>query len=146
MASQMHAIEGQTYALCANSPVSQADNDRNLPRTDQPPQEGRWQRPAWGGAAAVYAPDGRRLTEPADSAFDGLIYCDIDIDQIGNAKAVVDTVGHYARPDLLQLLVDDTPRKHVVRRGGRYEVAGTLLSAHKPLSNLVRCETQHDTE
>lgn len=140
MASQMYAIEGQTYVLCAKSPVSQAGIEKTRPGTGQQTQEERWQRPTGGGAAAVYGPDGRRLTEPADPTFDGLVYCDIDLGQMGHAKAVVDTVRHYARPDLLQLLVDNTPQKHVVKRGdgaAQHEVAPTLLASHKPLQDLI---------
>lgn len=38
---------------------------------------------------------------------------DIDLRDIDYAKTFIDTVGHYARPDLLSLLVNPVAAKHV---------------------------------
>ena len=40
--------------------------------------------------AFVFDPDGRQLTEPTDSKFDGLIYYDIDLDTFDYAKTLTD--------------------------------------------------------
>ncbi|KAF5640823.1 cyanide hydratase [Fusarium sp. NRRL 52700] len=97
------------------------------------------------GAVAVFGPDGRQLTEPTDPLFDGVIYCDIDLDKIDYAKALTDCVGHYSRPDLLRLVVDDQPKNYVVHASDGptntpYHTgtsAETLLSAHESLDELL---------
>lgn len=59
-----------------------------------------------GGHAAVFGPDGRRLTEPLDEKSEGILYADLDLDAIGRAKMFADCTGHYSRPDLLWLQTD----------------------------------------
>ncbi|KAF9257911.1 putative nitrilase, partial [Marasmius fiardii PR-910] len=56
-----------------------------------------------GGFAAIYGPDGRQLTESIDPGEEGILYADIDLDDLRMAKLAVDPVGHYSRPDLLAL-------------------------------------------
>lgn len=141
LASQMYAIEGQTWVLCTNSPVGQKGIEMNL--SDAAVQSGkRWQREAGGGAAAVYGPDGRLMTPRTETTFDGLIYCDVDLDKVLEAKTLADPVGHYSRPDLLRLLVDDEPKRFVVKAksaGGSMNrnEGGSLLSRHKPLDDEI---------
>ncbi|KAL3463877.1 carbon-nitrogen hydrolase [Aspergillus heterothallicus] len=96
--SRTCALEGGVYVLVTNQPLSAAGAALNSK-----------------GQAFVSGPDGRQLTESTDPVFDGLIYCDIDLDQIGYAKHLTDPVGHYSRPDMLRLVVDDRPN-HVVER------------------------------
>ncbi|KAH7007007.1 hypothetical protein EDB80DRAFT_842201 [Ilyonectria destructans] len=81
------------------------------------------------GRAAVFAPDGRQLTEPTDPNYDGLIYSDIELDAIDNAKVMTDCVGHYSRPDLLRLVVDDQPKNYVTRATPG---SATYSPYHKP--------------
>ncbi|KAL0577112.1 hypothetical protein V5O48_004865 [Marasmius crinis-equi] len=47
-----------------------------------------------GGFAAIYHPDGRQLTEPLDPMEEGIVYADINLDDISTAKLIVDPVGH----------------------------------------------------
>ncbi|KAJ5186722.1 hypothetical protein N7449_011486 [Penicillium cf. viridicatum] len=49
--------------------------------------KGSFMHSGGGGCAAVFQPDGRQVTEPTDPEFDGILYCDIDLDQIDYAKA-----------------------------------------------------------
>ncbi|NKX51182.1 hypothetical protein HER39_11530, partial [Arthrobacter deserti] len=70
-----------------------------------------------GGYARVYGPDSALLTEPLDPATEGLVYADLDLAQIDLAKNIVDPAGHYARPDVTRLLLDDRPRTAVLRPG-----------------------------
>lgn len=142
LASQMYAIEGQTWVLCTNYPVNEEGIEKNTPEATVQPGK-RWQREAGGGAAAVYGPDGRRLTPETGTTFDGLIYCDVDLDKVLEAKALADPVGHYSRPDLLRLLVDDEPKNFVVKTEDGNGLANgirgdTLLSSHMSLNDLVK--------
>jgi len=53
------------------------------------------------------------LAGPAWDSED-IILADIDLDEIPRAKFDLDTVGHYARPDIFRLLVDEQPKLPVV--------------------------------
>ena len=65
-----------------------------------------------GGSSAVYGPDGRQLSEDIDSTEEGIIYADLDLDAILDAKSFLDVVGHYSRPDLFWLCVFTSGRLH----------------------------------
>lgn len=54
----------------------------------------------------IYGPDGKPLCEPWPSDKEGIMQTDIDLKDIDYAKAMIDTVGHYSRPDLLSLNVN----------------------------------------
>ncbi|KAI6083987.1 carbon-nitrogen hydrolase [Hypoxylon rubiginosum] len=138
--SRAYSIEGQVYTLVANQPLS-AEGIR-LNSEGQGNSKDSFMMAGGGGRASVFGPDGRQLTEPTDPLFDGLIYCDIDLDKIDLAKQVADPVGHYSRPDLLRLLVDDQPKTYVVKvehersSQASWIPAPTLLSQHKSLKEI----------
>lgn len=66
-----------------------------------------------GGTSAVFGPDGRRLTEPIDSTSEGIVYADLDMNQIVATKLFADATGHYSRPDLMWLNVCKKVKKMV---------------------------------
>lgn len=66
-----------------------------------------------GGCSAIFGPDGRQLSQPIPSTEEGIIYADLDLDQIYHSKAFVDVCGHYSRPDLLWLGVEGSVKRHV---------------------------------
>ncbi|KAA3616608.1 MAG: carbon-nitrogen hydrolase family protein [Calditrichaeota bacterium] len=51
------------------------------------------------GNSAIIAPNGQFLAGPLE-AEEGILYADIDLQQITAAKRMFDVVGHYARPDV----------------------------------------------
>lgn len=59
-----------------------------------------------GGCAAVFGPNGRKLSQDLDPTTEGLVVVDIDVGEIGPIKGLLDVVGHYSRPDLLRLVAD----------------------------------------
>jgi len=59
-----------------------------------------------GGAAAVYAPDGYRMTAPLDEFTDGFAVADIDLALIEGSKVFADPAGHYFRPDIARHVLD----------------------------------------
>lgn len=70
------------------------------------------------GGSAIVNPLGVVLAGPN---FEGetILYADIDLDQIARSKFDFDVSGHYARPDVFQLTVDDRPKHAVSTFRGR---------------------------
>ena len=61
-----------------------------------------------GGYSATVEPRGRYLVEPKEEG-EGILYADLDFDSITDAKTIVDSAGHYARPDVVQMIVNRDP-------------------------------------
>lgn len=59
-----------------------------------------------GGSSAIFGPDGRKLTEDLDDKAEGMLYADLDLDEITRIKMFAHCTGHYSRPDLLWLSAD----------------------------------------
>lgn len=67
-----------------------------------------------GGCSAVFGPDGRRLTKEIEATTEEILYADLDMGMILAARCFIDACGHYSRPDLLWLGVDDREKTHLV--------------------------------
>ncbi|PTB37171.1 uncharacterized protein TrAFT101_010905 [Trichoderma asperellum] len=74
-----------------------------------------------GGHTTIFGPDGRVMTEPIPEDKEGIIYANLDMDELVKNKMFVDCTGHYSRPDVLWLGV--SPEIKRVVRSQRVEVA-----------------------
>lgn len=66
-----------------------------------------------GGSSAIFGPDGRRLTEPLGDKDEGILYADLDLDELTRIKMFAHCTGHYSRPDLMWLSVDGSAKSLV---------------------------------
>ncbi|KAL3477427.1 carbon-nitrogen hydrolase [Aspergillus californicus] len=118
MATHTLAIEGGVFVLLASAIQTGKGLQANgLLGTEHTVADSEIQIPhtavVGGGFTVVIAPDGRTLTEPVPADWEGLVYCELDFDEIYRAKQWVDPVGHYSRPDLFTLVVRGETRRHV---------------------------------
>ena len=104
------AKEGRIHVVGVNFCLRGCDIPRDLPDADD------W----YGGAddwlargnTTIVGPDGAILAGPLEGT-EGIIYADLDIDAARQARRQFDPVGHYARPEVLRLVVDRVPRAAV---------------------------------
>jgi nitrilase len=70
------------------------------------------------GGSAIVSPLGKVLAGPH---FDGetILTADLDLAEIGRGKFDFDVAGHYSRPDVFTLTVNESPMKAVVTRESR---------------------------
>lgn len=108
-----HALTAQTFVIVAQNPVGQDVLD--LMETTLGPQD---LLTAGGGWSAVIHPQTLILAGPRTGSGDGLVRAEIDLADIDALKVVVDSVGHYARSDVLRLVLDDTARTSMHRVSG----------------------------
>ena len=65
-----------------------------------------------GNCTAIVSPEGKHLVEPMGPG-EGILIADMDLALVTKRKRMMDSVGHYARPELLSLLHDDRPASTV---------------------------------
>lgn len=109
-ASMMHiALEGGCFVLSAN----QFCRRKDYPPPSEYAFAGLGEEPSpdtvvCPGGSVIISPTGEVLAGPN---YDGeaLITADLDLGEIVRAKFDFDVVGHYARPEVLSLVVNDKP-------------------------------------
>lgn len=110
-ASQIYALEGQCFVIASCAIITQDVIDE-LCTTD----EQRTLISAGGGYSKIFGPDGSQISEDLDPHTEGLVYANTDLSAIALARAAADPAGHYARPDVVQVLLDRTKRTPVVEK------------------------------
>ncbi|XP_044953298.1 bifunctional nitrilase/nitrile hydratase NIT4 [Hordeum vulgare subsp. vulgare] len=113
-ASMTHiAMEGGCFVLSAN----QFCRRKDYPPPSEYAFAGLGEEPSpdtvvCPGGSVIISPSGEVLAGPN---YDGeaLITADLDMGEIVRAKFDFDVVGHYARPEVLGLVVDDQPHRPV---------------------------------
>jgi nitrilase len=58
------------------------------------------------GGSAIISPMGRVLAGPLFDR-EGILFADLDLAEVARSKFDFDVVGHYARPDVFKLIVNE---------------------------------------
>ncbi|OXR47947.1 amidohydrolase [Pusillimonas sp. T2] len=110
VATQMYAMEGQTFVLCSTQVVGKAALEFFCENEMHEKLIGYG-----GGFAQIFGPDGRPLAERMPADGEGILYAEIDLAQITMAKQAADPVGHYSRPDVFSLQFNNQAQSPVKR-------------------------------
>jgi len=91
---------------------------------------------------AIVSPEGRYLAEPLTEG-EGMVIADLDLALVTKRKRMMDSVGHYARPELLALAINDRPAMPMVPMHG---IAPTGAPTEAPTSPATKApHHEHDT-
>ena len=97
------ALEGRCFVLSANQFARRSDYPADYPIAPTDPDT-----VLIGGGSCIVDPAGRVLAGPARDD-EAILTADLDLDEIARGTFDLDVVGHYARPDVFRLTVDDRP-------------------------------------
>ena len=109
VALRQHALEAGCFVVNATGWLSDAQIDAITPEPAK--QKGL----RGGNHTAVVSPEGRHLAPPLTQG-EGMVVADCDMALVTKRKRMMDAVGHYASPDLLQLHLDARPAAVMVRQ------------------------------
>lgn len=101
LASRNYALEGQVFVIVSCGFMT----EEMVPDTFLLKKKTQWDV---AGGSGIVGPDGEYVAGPVYGK-EEIIYADIDLRETVKAKAVHDIVGHYARPDVVSLLIREEP-------------------------------------
>ncbi|KST68985.1 carbon-nitrogen hydrolase family protein [Mastigocoleus testarum] len=101
LASRYHALVGECFVLDVHGTLDKSGYEK-LSQTDYQKEFLR----EGGGCSAIIAPGGEYLVKPLEER-EGILYAELDLNAIADMAHWHDATGHYARPDLLHLQVNN---------------------------------------
>jgi nitrilase len=114
-ASMRHiASEGRCFVLSCNQFVRSRDYPEDYCPSDDPEEI------VSRGGSCIVDPFGNFLVEPHFGS-EAILTADLDMAEIARGKYDFDVVGHYARPDVFQLLVNERDTPVAVITGANYK-------------------------
>jgi nitrilase len=91
-----------------------------------------------GCMTAIVSPEGAHVVPPLTQG-EGILLADLDMGLIVKRKRMMDSVGHYARPELLRLVLDDRPARPMESRAA----ATPDATPHLPPTGSASDEADH---
>ncbi len=95
--ARAHALEAGAFVLSACGYIDEEDIGEDFP------YKNKMNTSYAHGGSSIISPLGVPLVEPTYGA--EIIYADLEAVVIKATKAIIDTAGHYARPDVLRLML-----------------------------------------
>ncbi len=120
--SAAHAFEGKVFNVVSAGVVDDAAV-KHMAQVDPSVEEIFATAPP--SVSMILGPSGE-LCSPRLVGEEGIVYADIDIAESIEAKQIHDIVGHYQRPDLFNLQVDQRPQEHI-------DLTGTVAGSEPPV-------------
>ena len=110
LSSMRHiAVEGRCFVLSANQYLTRDDCPKHYERPKDLPPEAVLIK----GGSCIIDPTGKILAGPHVKG-PAILTAELDLDEITRGKYDLDVVGHYSRPDVFQLSVNETPQSAAV--------------------------------
>ncbi|MEU8221978.1 nitrilase-related carbon-nitrogen hydrolase [Kribbella sp. NPDC048915] len=103
------ALEGRCFVISANQYFTTADA---ADAAGDPETSGG--KVLINGGSTIISPLGEILAGPLRGT-EGILLAELDLDDLDRGYFDFDSVGHYARPDIFTLTVDESPRQTVTR-------------------------------
>jgi len=130
--NKSYALEGQVFVIVASWYLTPDMVPDDFELKEHTPWDIR-------GGSGIISPRGTYLAGPLYDQ-EGIVYADIDMEMIIWAKVYVDVVGHYARPDVARLVLNErklTPLE-------TFETEATLepKNSYKELKEAIEKLTQ----
>ena len=102
------ACEGRCFVLSANQFARRRDYPDDYPIEERDPEAVLCR-----GGSVIVSPLGEVLAGPEIEG-EAILRAELDLDRIAEGKYDFDVVGHYARPDVFRLTVNERPTPAVV--------------------------------
>ena len=103
------AVEGRCFVLSCNQFARRSDYPEDIPNVLAGAPDEVLSR----GGSCIVDPFGAMLAGP-DFEGEVVLTAELDLDQVARAKFDFDVSGHYSRPDVFQLHVDERPKPPVI--------------------------------
>lgn len=121
------AVEGRCFVLGCNQYVTRHHYPETLLQDPEVGDQVRRELDEWPeelcrGGSVIVGPDGSVLAGPLLGQ-EGLLLADLELASLARERLEFDVVGHYARPDIFRLSVDERPHPAVT-----YEKPGSAAS------------------
>lgn len=97
--NQQYAVVTGTYVIAASQPYT--EEIRNAICENDSYKENFI--PLGGGLTAIYDPMGRQISEDIAEDAEGIVYADIDLENVIESKYYFDPAGHYSKGSVIQI-------------------------------------------
>lgn len=126
------ALEGRCFVLACNQFTRRSDYppDSEFPNVIS---DNEGERVMCRGGSMIVSPLGQVLAGPNYTS-EELLTAEIDVNEVIRGKFDLDVVGHYSRPDVFTLYVNETPNRGIVTRSSSANQSSETNSTHERLN------------